>query len=54
MIKINESIAFHKACKKLKPKPIEADPSVALKPVVRKEVKVKPAEIQKQGDADAV
>lgn len=56
MIKINDSIAFHKACKKYKNLQDETDPSIALKPKVRKETKVSPSTMEKQnkGDVDAM
>lgn len=59
MIKRKETEAFHKACKKLTPQPLEVDPSIDLQPVVRKEKKVKQAEsdiknINKNKDDDNV
>jgi hypothetical protein len=56
MIKQKESEAFHIACKKLKPAPIEADPSIQLKPMVRAEKKVKQSKIEKPNEevTDAV
>lgn len=54
MIKIKQSIAYHKACKKLEARPIEADPSIDLKPVIRKEKKAKQENISKDKDDDNV